>query len=398
VIALIPMDMSSSQWRGSRCPGCRQALPHQRGGRLGHRVCSGCRGRTGRGQHAERRRSQVPPHTPAHAALRPSLVHGAVRVESPPLGPCAATRGSYDPGGGAGPTMGHHRCLADLDELAEHCARLPMIRRPSPCIPPTITVVGSGVVAAPNAFVEPGCLTGTGTDKWAARGCPPSLLHTPAHAALGHKLVPWPPPDRTAAVGAVCGNTGPGAGPEADHRGGGHRALAVLDVAVERAGGALMLDAPVVSVHSPPPSRWSAWTSWPFPAALDVQGPHRSPVVLTANAGRAVAYAEDARRTRRTAGPCRQSSLRPASQCPPGRPAAVGRDKAVVVPGSGRAPAATLHSAGRNETAPSFITIRSTAAISDVLPRQCSVPASRVTRPLAMPSYMPSRAAATGAE
>jgi hypothetical protein len=35
----------------------------------------------------------VPPYIRPHAALGPSLVHGAVRVERPPLGPCAATRG-----------------------------------------------------------------------------------------------------------------------------------------------------------------------------------------------------------------------------------------------------------------------------------------------------------------
>jgi hypothetical protein len=42
-------------------------------------------------------------------------------------------------------------------------------------------------------------------------------------------------------------------------------------------------------------------------------------------------------------------------------------------------------------------TRRATAVASDTVPRRSSVPASRCTRPLAMPSYMPSRAVATSA-
>jgi hypothetical protein len=76
---------------------------------------------------------------------------------------------------------------------------------------PKITVVGLDIVAVGNALAEP-----SETRGGLHGGCPPFPPHTRLHAALGRSLVQSVvPPARTAAVGAVWGNTGlvdPGAG------------------------------------------------------------------------------------------------------------------------------------------------------------------------------------------
>jgi hypothetical protein len=96
----ISMSRSSSRRCGSRRPCRPRAFPHHHGAGSGVVAVRGAASRIGRHLHADRHRrrpardrSPSPPYIWPHAALGPSLVHGAVRVERPPLGPCAATRG-----------------------------------------------------------------------------------------------------------------------------------------------------------------------------------------------------------------------------------------------------------------------------------------------------------------
>jgi hypothetical protein len=107
---------------------------------------------------------------------------------------------------GAGPRCpprggGRHRGPAGLDEQVELAAVQFSMSKPSSVHFPTISVVGPDIAAVSGAVAEPGRNQHADRHRQRpARGRPP---HTRAHAVLG----PWRRPGRTAAVGAVCGDT-----------------------------------------------------------------------------------------------------------------------------------------------------------------------------------------------